>query len=204
MYRRPHVFVAGSTNPNISKEYNIAAQKIGKEIYNNKYTLVFDGCFGLPGVAAMQVIEGKESYSENILIYASDRFSKFPYEWIMNTEGQGVHCEKQSDVTRKLIEESDYLIFMKGNTGTLVELFYSIDTKKNKEHEKGIIILNIEHQWDSLLSLLDTLNVPELYKIVETPEQAMEYIKDDLNRLRYKTGTNFWGREYYLSDEEER
>lgn len=204
MYRRPHVFVAGSTNPKISKEYNIAAQKIGKEIYKNRYTLVFDGAYGLPGVAAMQIADEKETYSENILIYACNRFNRLPYEWINCTGGQMVSCEKQSDVTHKLIEASDYLLFMKGNTGTLVELFHAIDTKKNKEHKKDIIILNINHQWDSLLNLLDTLNLPDLYKVVETPEEAMESIKIDLNKLGYREGVNFLGRDYYINEGEER
>lgn len=31
--RRPHIFVAGSTNEKISEEYNIAAQKIGNIDY---------------------------------------------------------------------------------------------------------------------------------------------------------------------------
>ena len=57
--RRPHIFVAGSTNEKISEEYNIAAQKIGKAICENKYTLVFDGAYGLPGLAAAQFL-GKE------------------------------------------------------------------------------------------------------------------------------------------------
>lgn len=204
MYRRPHVFVAGSTNPEISKEYNIAAQKIGKEIYKNRYTLVFDGAYGLPGVVATQVAKGQEKYSENVLIFACNRFNRLPYEWINRTGGQMVCCEKQSDVTHKLIEESDYLIFMKGNTGTLTELFHAIDTKKNKEHKKCIIILNINHQWDSLLNLLNTLNLSDLYKVIETPEEVMEFIKIDLNKLGYIEGKNFWGRDYYINEGEER
>ena len=191
--RRPHIFVAGSTNEKISEEYNIAAQKIGKAICENKYTLVFDGAYGLPGLAAAQFLEQDDNF-ENVLICACNQTHRLPYEWIRQLKALMIECEKQSDVTRTLIKESEYLIFMKGSTGTLTELFQAIDTKKNKEHNKMIIVLNIAHQWDEVESLLKTLDVSELYQIANTPEEAMGYIKEDLNKLGYKDGDNFFRR----------
>ena len=191
--RRPHIFVAGSTNEKISEEYNIAAQKLGKVICENKYTLVFYCSYGLPGLAAAQFLEQDDNF-ENVLICACNQTHRLPYEWIRQLKALMIECEKQSDVTRTLIKESEYLIFMKGSTGTLTELFQAIDTKKNKEHNKMIIVLNIAHQWDEVESLLKTLDVSELYQIANTPEEAMGYIKEDLNKLGYKDGDNFFRR----------
>ena len=191
--RRPHIFVAGSTNEKISEEYNIAAQKLGKAICENKYTLVFDGAYGLPGLAAAQFLEQDDNF-ENVLICACNQTHRLPYEWIRQLKALMIECEKQSDVTRTLIKESEYLIFMKGSTGTLTELFQAIDTKKNKEHNKMIIVLNIAHQWDEVESLLKTLDISELYQIASTPEEAMGYIKEDLDKLGYKDGDNFFWR----------
>ena len=191
--RRPHIFVAGSTNERISEEYNLAAQKLGKAICENKYTLVFDGAYRLPGLAAAQFL-GKGDNFENVLICACNQTHRLPYEWIRQLNALMIECEKQSDVTRTLIKESEYLIFMKGNTGTLTELFQAIDTKKNKEHNKMIIVLNIAHQWDEVENLLKTLDISDLYQIANTPEEAMEYIKEDLNKLGYKYGDNFFWR----------
>ena len=86
------------------------------------------------------------------------------------------------------------MIFMKGSTGTLTELFQAIKKKKNKEHNKMIIVLSIAHQWDEVENLLKTLDISELYQIANTPEEAMGYIKEDLNKLRYKDGDNFFWR----------
>ncbi len=191
--RRPHIFVAGSTNEKISEEYNIAAQKLGKAICENKYTLVFDGAYGLPGLAAARFL-GQDDNFENVLICACNQTHRLPYEWIRQLKALMIECEKQSDVTRTLIKESEYLIFMKGSTGTLTELFQAIDTKKNKEHNKMIIVLNIAHQWDEVESLLKTLDISELYQIASTPEEAMGYIKEDLDKLGYKDGDNFFWR----------
>ncbi len=192
--RRPHIFVAGSTDEKISKEYNIAAQKIGKAICENNYTLVFDGAYGLPGLAAAQFLRKKEADFDNVLICACNQTHRLPYEWIRQLNALMIKCEKQSDVTRTLIKESEYMIFMKGSTGTLTELFQAIDTKKNKEHNKMIIVLNMAHQWDEVENLLKTLDIAELYQIANTPEEAMGYIKEDLNKLGYKDGDNFFWR----------
>ena len=57
-----------------------------------------------------------------------------------------------------------------------------------------IIVLNIAHQWDEVESLLKTLDISELYQIASTPEEAMGYIKEDLDKLGYKDGDNFFWR----------
>ena len=57
-----------------------------------------------------------------------------------------------------------------------------------------IIILNIAHQWDEIVNLLETLDISELYQVANTPEEAMGYIKADFDKLGYKYGDNFWRR----------
>ena len=143
---------------------------------------------------AVAQILGQDDNLENVLICACNQTHRLPYEWIRQLNALMIECEKQSDVTRTLIKESEYMIFMKGSTGTLTELFQAIDTKKNKEHNKMIIVLNIAHQWDEVENLLKTLDISELYQIANTPEEAMGYIKEDLNKLRYKDGDNFFWR----------
>lgn len=143
---------------------------------------------------AVAQILGQDDNLENVLICACNQTHRLPYEWIRQLNALMIECEKQSDVTRTLIKESEYMIFMKGSTGTLTELFQAIDTKKNKEHNKMIIVLNIAHQWDEVENLLKTLDISELYQIANTPEEAMGYIKEDLNKLGYKDGDNFFWR----------
>lgn len=55
MEKRIGIFISGSTNPNISKEYNQAAVEFGKLLDPKKHNIIFDGCHGLPGVVASQL-----------------------------------------------------------------------------------------------------------------------------------------------------
>lgn len=56
-YEKAKIFVAGSTDSRINKEYNKCAKDIGKYIIEKGYTLVFDGCYGLSGEVAKCMIE---------------------------------------------------------------------------------------------------------------------------------------------------
>ena len=202
LFQETKILVAGSINPKISKEYSEAAKVIGEYIYEKNYALVFDGCFGLPGEVAKRMVEmGKEKYKQwdewmalpaelkekkdisyphrPKAIISYDDFHFGMPKWIdVNFLDVWWQCNNrhQSDVTRKLIDTSDHMIFLKGNSGTLAELFYALDTKKNKEHNKSICILNRNHQWDALEALLKQLGLEKLYHIVDTVEKAIQYI----------------------------
>lgn len=67
------------------------------------------------------------------------------------------------------LDLSDILVFLKGGSGTLAELFHAIDTKKNGEHKKPILILNIQDEWNDLIRLLEPLKLNSLYEIMYTP-----------------------------------
>lgn len=56
-YEKTRIFVAGSSNAKISEDYNEAAKKIGNYIIAKGHSLVFDGCYGLPGIVAKCMVE---------------------------------------------------------------------------------------------------------------------------------------------------
>ncbi len=179
MERRIEIFVSGSTDPHISKEYFMAAKKFGKMLDVKKYNIVFDGCLGLPGVVASQI----KMPNDNLSIAYTSSHQNLPFEW----PGARINgtFQYQSQVTKALLHWSDVAIFFKGGSGTLAELFHAIDTKKNKEHRKPIIILNIENQWDELLKILEPLKLSHLYHVAETPEQALQIIQKNIKINEY-------------------
>lgn len=61
MERRIEIFVSGSTNPNISKEYNQAAKEFGKRLDTKRRNVIFDGCDGLPDVVASQIAKPNDN-----------------------------------------------------------------------------------------------------------------------------------------------
>lgn len=56
-YEKTKIFVSGSSDAKISKEYNEATEYIGNYIIKKGHALVFDGCYGLPGEVAKCMIE---------------------------------------------------------------------------------------------------------------------------------------------------
>ena len=87
---------------------------------------------------------------------------------------------KQSDVTKALIDNSDALFFMKGGIGTIAEITQAIDKKKNKEHDKPIVILNLENSWDELITFLNTFNLSDLYYVTDNVIDGLNYIEREL------------------------
>lgn len=71
----------------------------------------------------------------------------------------------QSDFIRSISENSDAMIFMKGGSSTIAEIMYAIDAKKNKEHDKPIVILNINNEWKELVNLLNSFNINDVYYV---------------------------------------
>lgn len=186
MERRIGIFVSGSTNPNISKEYNKAAVELGKMIDTKKHNIIFDGLDGLPGIVASQITEPNDNLEIALTTFfggINKIMDNWPYARITGT------FRYQSEVTRALLYWSDVAVFLKGGSGTLAELFHAIDTKKNREHHKPILILNIQNQWDDLLNILEPLKLSHLYDVMDTPQKVMEYIEKNIkiNHSNYMT-----------------
>lgn len=177
MEKRIGIFISGSTNPNISKEYTQAAIEFGKMLDIKKHNIIFDGCDGLPGLVASQIPKINDNleiaYTSNNS-FCKNGIEKWPFARRNGT------FKYQSEVTRALLDWCDVAVFFKGGSGTLAELFHAIDTKKNKEHSKPIIILNIAHQWDDLLNILEPLNLSHLYNVIYTPKKVIEYIENNI------------------------
>ena len=171
MERKIQIFVSGSTDANISKEYRQAAEDFGRMLDIKKHQLVFDGCKGLPGVVASQMQQPNDNLS--IATTSNYPIPKWPLAKIRV-------FRDQSEVTRTLLSWSDIAVFFKGGSGTLTELFHAIDTKKNGEHNKPILILNIQNQWDELIKLLATMRLSHLYHIMATPQEIMAFIDENV------------------------
>lgn len=171
MERRIEIFISGSTDPNISQEYREAAEAFGKMLNVEKHNVIFDGCKGLPGVVAAQM----KQPNDNLSIAMPSYHAIADKDWIgARINGQ---FRYQSEVTRALLDWADVAVFFKGGIGTLAELSHAIDTKKNKEHNKPILIMNIQHQWEDLIRILKPLKLDDLYEVIESPQAAMDYIE---------------------------
>ena len=175
MYKKIELFVGGSTDQNITEKYKKAAVLLGKKANDRRYRIIFDGCKGLPSLVYDQL----EYLNYGTIVY--DRYHSLAKEYNNCLYGPNIIClNKQSDVTKALIDNSDALFFMKGGIGTIAEITQAIDKKKNKEHDKPIVILNLENSWDELITFLNTFNLSDLYYVTDNVIDGLNYIEREL------------------------
>ena len=85
-----------------------------------------------------------------------------------------------------LREHADSFAIMPGAFGTMDEMFEILTLKQLKYHNKAIVILNFNHFFDDMLRQMDKFfdegftvsNYRTTYYVCETPEEAVEYLKN--------------------------
>lgn len=174
-----NIFVGCSSRLGNNKSYIEAAQKLGKFIADNKYNLVFGGSkSGLMG----QVYEPISKSSSKIIV-TSVEFYKDDLKDIKYQDGTispNINERKNS-----ILKFSDILIFLPGGLGSIDEIMSSIETKRGGEHNKPIIIININNYYNNLIKVFDKLfkedfakpECKSLFTIVNTIEEAEKLIK---------------------------
>ena len=173
MLKSIDIFVGGSTDPNISESYYNTAIELGQKINERgDYTITFDGCLGLPFLVFNEL-----DCTSRATIYKTCYYSN---EYIFKSSAIIHEFRHQSDFIQNIPENSDAMIFMKGGISTITEVMYAIETKKNNEHDKPIVILNINDEWNELVSLLDGLKMDNIYYITDNVTDALNYIESKL------------------------
>lgn len=144
------LFGAGSKT--IDKTFLDSGYQLGKMIGTSNHTLVFGG-----GNDGMMGSVARGCYENNGQIIGI-----IP-EWMDEFEELFKNCDKviftktMDERKLKFIEISDLFIIAPGGIGTLDEFFEVWTLKKVKNHDKSIIILNIDHYYDKLLEMLDEM-----------------------------------------------
>lgn len=92
--------------------------------------------------------------------------------------------ETVGERTNRAIQESDGIIFLPGGIGTLYEFFSSVESKRSHEHDKMILLYNVDGYFDSLFGVLDNiykgrftdLKVSQLYHVSDSLEDTLSYL----------------------------
>lgn len=107
-------------------------------------------------------------------------------------ELEGLDCEYKectNNIYRRseaLIKYADMVIILPGGIGTITELVSVIETVRNHEFNKPILIYNINGFFNKFLEFLNkvyeesfsSINDKKYYKVVNTKEEVTEYIKN--------------------------
>lgn len=173
MFKKINIFIGGSTDKNISQSYYNVAIELGQKINERKdYLITFDGCLGLP-----YLVFNELDYASRAMIYKTCYYGN---DYIFKSSAIVREFRHQSDFIRSISENSDAMIFMKGGSSTIAEIMYAIDAKKNKEHDKPIVILNVNNEWKELVDLLNSFNVDNIYYITDNVMDALNYVEIQL------------------------
>lgn len=173
MLKTIDIFIGGSTQPNLSQAYYDIAVELGQEINKREdYTITFDGCLGLPYLVFSQL-----DYTSRATIYKTRYYGN---DYIFKTSAKISDFRHQSNFIKTIPENSDAMIFMKGGTSTITEIMYAIETKKNKEHDKPIVILDINNEWQIFVNLLQSLDIDNIYYVTDNITDALNHIETQL------------------------
>jgi predicted Rossmann-fold nucleotide-binding protein len=86
---------------------------------------------------------------------------------------------------RLMFERSDAFVALPGGIGTLEELVEQLTWKQLGRHEKPVLLANIDHFWEPLLSLLSHMHATQFIRSGMSVEiLKAERVEDILPRLR--------------------
>jgi len=171
------VFVGCSSRENIDLTYMENTNALAEYLSSEQYDLVCGGTDGLMGVL---VNTFKKNQREINLIGVKGYFS------VELNAGNITIYDTISERKSALIKMVDLIIFLPGGLGTLDELFTAIESKRAKEHNLPIIIININRYYDNLVKQLDTMYQERFassldskyYFVANDLKEAIQYIEE--------------------------
>ena len=174
-----NICLYGSGSRKIDKIYTDNAYELGIAIAKNNHTLVFGGgATGMMGACA----KGVHDNNGNSIGIAPQWIGNFEPLWENCSEF--IYVESMDERKNKFVEYSDAFIITPGGIGTLDEFFEIITLKKLKQHNKEIIIFNIDGFFNKMLEMIDEMGKKgflykqeELFKTANTIDEIFEYLK---------------------------
>lgn len=175
-----NIFVGCSSRDTDNRKYNELAIAIGAFIITGKHNYVFGGCeYGLMGKIYSIV---SESPSSKVIVCMSDAYAhqleglKYDELNLFSTMAQ-----RKED----LIKKADVILFIPGGIGTLDEMITAIETKRCGEHNKPIIIANVNGYFDSILQMIEKTfeekfadsESRNLYQVAKTLDETLAFLR---------------------------
>ena len=190
----PCVSIFGSARTEKDNSYYLEAEKVGKLLAQNGFGVITGGGPGIMEAANKGAYEEPEGTSVGVGI-------ELPFEASMNPY-INVGVENRYFFTRKVmfLKYSQGFVIFPGGVGTLDELFEAITLAQCGHNVKYPIVLVGKKFWSGLIDWMqDTLWTNgtisqkdfDLFRIVDTAEEAVEKITEYHEKYKEDTETNF-------------
>lgn len=176
------ICVYGAASSEIDKCFVEAGEELGRKMAERNIGLVFGGGRnGMMGAVARGVAEN----GGNILGISPKFFEENNAEISFPECSEFIHTDTMRERKRLLDEKSDAFIITPGGIGTFDEFFEILTLKQLGRHNKAIVIFNIDNYYGNMLKMMQnsierkfiTEDCVELYKVVTTVEEALDYIE---------------------------
>ena len=168
------------SGPGTNPRFIEAAIALGKAIAENGIRLVYGGgSVGMMGAVASAVLDHGGAVTGIIpdFLRRSENALSRVQEMIVTPD---MHERK-----RLMFERSDAFVALPGGIGTLEELVEQLTWKQLGRHEKPVLLANIDHFWEPLLSLLSHTRATQFIRSGLSVEVLKaERVEDILPRLR--------------------
>lgn len=178
-----NIFVGCSSADAKIETHIRAAEKLADYIVKGGHSLVFGGCEkGLMGQVYSRVLSSRTNKNKIIITIAEawkDDLKTLTYD--------EVHLFKTvNERDQKEIDVSDALVYLPGGIGTLEEMIMAIETKRSREHDKPIVIVNQSRFYENFIEMLNEIydegyadsSARELYFIADNVEEAIKYLSE--------------------------
>ena len=174
-----NICLYGSGSRKTDAIYTDEAYKLGCRLAENNHTLVFGGGdTGMMGACA----RGVHDMNGNSIGIAPEWIDDF--EPLCRECREFVYVDSMDERKQKFLENSDAFIISPGGIGTMDEFFEIITLRKLHQHDKEIIVFNINHFYDTMLKMIDEMGEKgflykqeELFKVATTIDEIFDYLK---------------------------
>ncbi|MBQ8132009.1 MAG: LOG family protein [Bacilli bacterium] len=172
------IFIGCSSSNNVDELYLKETEKLAQLLCNHNCSLMFgsseDGMMG----TIYKIFKKNKCKIISVL-------PKENYGMLSEVDAdEKIYVKQTSDQLKYLVNNGDMTIILPGSFGTLSELMTSIQCKKLGEHNKPIIIYNINGFYDKILEQFqqfknenfDLYNQGELYKVINNYNEIEKYL----------------------------
>ena len=175
------ITVYASSSDALSPDYFQYATDLGLALARENYNLIYGGSsVGLMG----RIAETMKNHGRKVVgIIPRMIYNKVPQlEEIDELILTDTMHQRKAEMARR----GDAFICLPGGFGTLEEILEIITQKQLHYHNKAIVLCNYKNTFDNLLKHFEflinhnfaQLITQTLYKVVESPKEAISYIKD--------------------------
>lgn len=174
-----NICLYGSGSRQTPEIYLNEAYELGKKLAEKNWTLVFGGGdTGMMGACA----KGVHDNNGKSLGIAPEWIGEF--EPLCKQCSKFIYVDSMDERKSKFLENSDAFIISPGGIGTLDEFFEIITLRKLNQHDKEIIVYNINHFYDTMLKMIDEMGEKgflykqnELFKVATSLDEIFEYLE---------------------------